>query len=146
MKAPELNSQTKNFFLGILTATMIFSFVSCSPKVVFLTSSVVPAANGYVKIKRDHNNNYVIQVKISTLAGVERLQPAKQTYVIWMVTNDGTNKNIGRVQSSNKLKVSFETVSSSKPIQIFLTAEENESVQYPGEQIVLSTGKFWDKQ
>ena len=146
MKAPVLKTKTKYFFLGILTTMMIFSFVSCSPKVVFLTSTVVPAANGYVKVKKDHNNNYVIQLEISTLAGVEKLQPAKQTYIVWMVTDDGINKNLGRVHSSNKLKVSFETVSSSRPVQIFLTAEENESAQYPGDQIVLSTGKFWDKQ
>ena len=146
MEVKVLNSRTKNFFLGMMTAAMILSLVSCSPKVVFLTSSVVPAANGYVKIKKDKNNNYVIQLKISNLASVERLQPAKQTYVVWMVTNDGINKNIGRVQSSNKLKVSFETVSSFKPIQIFLTAEENESAQHPGDQVVLSTEKFWSKK
>jgi hypothetical protein len=146
MKAPELKTQTKNFFLGILMTMMIFSFISCSTKAIFLTSSVVPAAEGYVKVKKDNNNNYVIQMQISNLAGVERLQPAKQTYVVWMVTDQGITKNIGRVNSSNNLKVSFETVSSFKPIQIFITAEDNESAQYPGEQVVISTEKFWSNQ
>jgi len=146
MKAPELKTQTKNFFLGILMTMMIFSFISCSTKAIFLTSSVVPAAEGYVKVKKDNNNNYVIQMQISNLAGVERLQPAKQTYVVWMVTDQGITKNIGRVNSSNNLKISFETVSSFKPIQIFITAEDNESAQYPGEQVVISTEKFWSNQ
>jgi len=146
MKAPELKTQTKNLFLGILTTMMIFSFISCSTKALFLTSSVVPAAEGYVKVKKDKNNNYVIQMQISNLAGVERLQPAKQTYVVWMVTDQGITKNIGRVNSSNNLKVSFETVSSFKPTQIFITAEDNESAQYPGDQVVISTDKFWSKQ
>ena len=146
MKAPELKTQTKNFFLGILMTMMIFSFISCSTKAIFLTSSVVPAAEGYVKVKKDNNNNYVIQMQISNLAGVERLQPAKQTYVVWMVTDQGITKNIGRANSSNNLKVSFETVSSFKPIQIFITAEDNESAQYPGEQVVISTEKFWSNQ
>jgi len=146
MKAPELKTQTKNFFLGILTTMMIFSFISCSTKALFLTSSVVPAAEGYVKVKKDKNNNYVIQMQISNLAGVERLQPAKQTYVVWMVTDQGITKNIGRVNSSNNLKVSFETVSSFKPTQIFITAEDNESAQYPGDQVVISTEKFWSNQ
>lgn len=146
MKAPELKTQTKNFFLGILTTMMIFSFISCSTKAIFLNSSVVPAAKGYVKVKKDNNNNYVIQMQISNLAGVERLQPAKQTYVVWMLTDQGITKNIGRVNSSNNLKVSFETVSSFKPTQIFITAEDNESAQYPGEQVVISTGKFWSNK
>jgi hypothetical protein len=55
-------------------------------------------------------------------------------------------KNIGRVNSSNKLKVSFETVSSFKPIKIFITAEDDEDVQYPGQQVVLSTDKFKNNQ
>jgi len=146
MKAPELKTQTKNLFLGILTTMMIFSFISCSTKALFLTSSVVPAAEGYVKVKKDKNNNYVIQMQISNLAGVERLQPAKQTYVVWMVTDQGITKNIGRVNSSNNLKVSFKTVSSFKPTQIFITAEDNENAQYPGEQGVISTEKFWSNQ
>ncbi len=146
MKAPELRTQTRKFFSGILIAMMIFSLVSCSTKALFLTSSVVPAANGYVKLKNDKNNNYVIQMEISNLAGVERLQPAKQTYVVWMLTDQEITKNIGRVNSSKNLKVSFKTVSSFKPIKIFITAEDNESAQYPGEQVVLSTEKFWSKQ
>ena len=50
------------------------------------------------------------------------------------------------MNSSNNLKVSFETVSSFKPTQIFITAEDNESAQYPGDQVVISTEKFWSNQ
>ena len=63
-----------------------------------------------------------------------------------MVTGQENAKNIGLLNSSNKLKASFETVSSSKPIKIFITAEDDENVQYPGEQIVLSTGAFTNNQ
>jgi len=146
MKTTRLINLTKNIFIGILTTVMILSFTSCSRKVTFLTSQVVPAAQGYVKVKKDNNNNYVIQIHISDLAGVERLQPAKQTYVVWMVTDREITKNIGRINSSNQLNASFETVSSYKPIKIFITAEEDESVQYPGDQVVLSTDSFWDNQ
>ena len=146
MKATESKTGSKNFFFGILTTMMIFSFVSCSTKALFLTSSVVPAAKGQVNVKKDKNNNYVIQMKISNLAGVERLEPVRQTYVVWMLTDQGLTKNIGRVNSSNNLKVSFKTVSSFKPTQIFITAEDNESAQYPSEQVVLSTAKFWNNQ
>ena len=146
MKPTELKTSSKNFFLGILTTMMILSFVSCSTKALFQTSSVVPAAKGQVIVKKDKNNNYVIHMKISNLAGVERLEPVRQTYVVWMLTDQGLTKNIGRVNSSSNLKVSFKTVSSFKPTQIFITAEDNESAQFPGEQVVLSTAKFWNNQ
>ena len=124
---------------------MVFSFVSCSTKALFLTSTVVPAARGYVKIKMDKNKNYDIQIHISELAGVDRLQPPKKTYVVWMLTDEQLTKNIGQVTSSNNLRVSFKTVSSFKPVKIFITAEDNESAQYPGTQVVLSTGNIWSK-
>jgi len=146
MKPTELKTSSKNFFLGILTTMMILSFVSCSTKALFQTSSVVPAAKGQVIVKKDKNNNYVIHMKISNLAGVERLEPVRQTYVVWMLTDQGLTKNIGRVNSSSNLKVSFKTVSSFKPIQIFITTEDNESAQFPGEQVVISTEKFWSNQ
>ncbi len=146
MKTSELNTQAKKIVSGILIIMLIISLVSCSTKAMFLTSSVVPAAEGFVKVKRDKNKNYVIQVHISNLAGVERLQPPKKTYIVWMLTDGQLTKNIGRLNSSDNLKATFETVTSFKPVQIFITAEDNESAQYPGEQEVLSTGKFWNDQ
>jgi hypothetical protein len=146
MRTIVMKATPKNFLAGIIITIIIFSLISCSTKAVFLTSSVVPAATGQVKVKHDKNNNYNIQIRISNLAGVERLQPPKKTYVVWMVTDQEVTKNIGRVATTNKLKVSFETVSSFKPVKIFLTAEENESAQYPDEQVVLTTDNFWSKQ
>ena len=116
-------------------------------KVEFLSSSIVPAARGYVKVKRDTNENYIIQVKISNLAEVNRLQPSKQVYVVWMITDHEITENIGQINSSTtflstKLKASFKKVSSSKPIKIFITAEEDAIIQTPDEQIILSTDRF----
>ncbi len=126
---------------GIAMVVMIALFGACSKKVVFLPSSVVPAAEGHVQVKKDDNQNYVISLKVSNLAEVDKMQPPKKTYVVWMETDSGLTKNIGQLVSSKNLNASFETVSSVRPVKIFLTAEENESVQYPGNE-VLTTGRF----
>ncbi len=44
---------------------------------------------------------------------------------------------------SNQLKASFETVSSFRPVKIFITAEDDANIQYPGNQMVLETDKFY---
>lgn len=138
---------TRNICLIIAGAMMIFYFSSCARKANFQTSSVVPAAQGKVKVKNDNNSNYGIKISIINLAEPDRLQPPKNTYVVWMQTASNGTKNIGQINSStgflsSKLKASFETVSSFKPIKIFITAENDAAIQYPGMEIILSTGNF----
>ena len=140
-------STTRNIGFTIGAAMMLFIFSSCSHKISFQKSTVVPAAQGTVKIKKDKNDNYRISISVNDLAEPKRLQPAKSTYVVWMDTDKNRIKNIGQINSStgflsSKLKASFETVSSFKTIRIFITAEDDAAIQYPGMEVVLSTGNF----
>lgn len=137
----------KTTVISLIAVFSFFLISSCSKKVNFQTSSVVPAARGNVKISRDVNKNYIIKLQLHDLAGVDRLQMNKESYVVWMVTDNEERKNIGLLNSSsgmlsNKLKANFETSSSTRPTQIFITAEEDASVQYPGSRIILSTDRF----
>jgi hypothetical protein len=147
VKAITLKTLPKNIFFGIFTIMVVFLFDSCARNYSFLNSSVVPAARGTVKVKRDNNKNYVIQIHLSNLAEVERVQPSKQTYVVWMVTDRDMTKNIGQLNSSvsffsKRLTGSLNTVSSIKPTKIFITAENDPSTQNPDMQVILSTDRF----
>ena len=147
MKETRLNSLTKKIFLGAFTLLFLISSESQAKKIRFQTSTVVPAARGYVKVNKDHNNNFHIQISISDLSEVHRLQPTKETYVVWMVTDQEISKNIGQLNSSKsflskKLKATFETVSSFNPVKIFITAEDNADIQYPGMTGILTTDRF----
>ncbi len=138
---------TRNICFSIAAAIMVFCFSACSKKIHFQTSSVVPAARGTVKVKKDGNNNYQIKISIINLAEPTRLQPSKKTYVVWMQTENNGTQNIGQINSSagllsSSLKASFEAVSSFKPIKIFLTAEDDAAIQYPSSQVVLLTNNF----
>lgn len=144
MNTIKFSASTKKFFLGFLLVMIMLPFSLQAQKIPFLQSSIAPAAEGFVKVRQDNNNNNVIKIRIENMAEIESLDPAKQTYVVWMVTDRETTENIGRINSSNRLKVSFKTVSSYQPIKIFITAEENESTQSPSEMIVLSTDNFWE--
>lgn len=145
METTKIYSLTKNFFYMIVATLMIVSVSSCATKTKFLPSSVVPAAEGVVKVKQDNNNNYVIDLNINNLAEPSRLQPAKNMYVVWMEGDDNETKNLGQIKSSHsmiskQLKGSFETVSPVSPKKIFITAENDPSVQYPNySDIILTT-------
>ena len=147
MKTLKSYSLSKNLLFVILTSILIFSFHSCAKKMSFLTSSIVPAAQGTVKVKTDSNKNYSIDIDIFNLAEPERLHPPRQMYILWMLTDQDMTKNIGQVKTSSatfskNLKASFQTVSSFKPIKIFVTAEDDPNIQYPGWEVILSTERF----
>ena len=145
------NSNTTSTLIKSIRLTcsliLVVTLMSCAQKVSFQTSNVVPAAEGSVKMKKDNNGNYEIKIYLANLAEPERLQPSKKTYVVWMETEENSTKNIGQINTStgfmsSKLKASFETVSAVKPTRIFITAEDDPAIQYPGEQIVLTTENF----
>lgn len=147
MKALKLNRQAKNFLFFLTAAMMVLSFSSCVTKEKFLTSPVVPAAEGYVKIKKDKNKNYEITIEIVNLAEPEKLKPPMKFYNVYMVSKHDQIKKIGQITSStglfsNRLKASFVTVSTSKPIKIFIMAENEASDQYPDTKVVLTTNEF----
>lgn len=132
----------KLIVIALFVAFFATSTLSCAKKTVFNTSSVIPAARGAVAVKKDKNENYKITLNLSYLAEPDRLDPPKKTYVVWQISDDNETINLGQIISTSKLHVAFETVSSSKPKVIFITAEEDANVQYPGNTRVLETDKF----
>ena len=147
MKATTNKISTRTILMAISAIAMVFVFSSCATKAKFINSSVVPGAQGTVKVKTDKNDNYVIKVQIDNLATPDRLEPPKNAYVVWMETDKNTTKNIGQINSesgmlSNNLSANFETVSAVKPTKIFITAEDDPTVQYPETKVVLTTSTF----
>ncbi len=137
----------KRIFSIALIFILFLSLASCSRKISFQTSSVVPAAEGSVKVKKDNNNNYSIDLNVIRLADPKRLEPSKSTYVVWVETAENGSKNIGSLNTSSSmfsktLKSSLKTVSPFKPVSLFITAEDNADIQYPGSQVVLRTDRF----
>lgn len=131
----------------LLLLLLIISMSSCARKISFGTSTVVPAAEGRVKIKNDKNKNHSVEVSIKNLAEPQRLQPSRKTYVVWMDTEKNGVKNIGQLNASSglfssTLKASLSTVTPFDPTRFFITAEDDGTIQYPGAQVVLSTDRF----
>lgn len=128
----------------VLAVLSLFATTSCSTKLKFATSTVVPAAQGSVKVTKDDNGNYGLDLNIIHLTEPSRLSPSKELYVVWMETENNGIKNIGQLKSgtgffSSTLKASFHTVTSFKPKRVFITAENDAAIQSPGSQVVLTT-------
>lgn len=130
--------------LMLATAIVILS-TSCARTIRFDRSQVVPAAEGKVLLKEDKNDNYSLNIKVSNLAKPENLEPPRSVYVVWLETPQNETKNLGQLKSTSPLftkalKASMKTVSTFRPGRIFITAEDNATLQYPSNQPVLTTG------
>jgi hypothetical protein len=119
--------------LNIVTfLALILLFTSCSTVSKFPVSSVTPAANIVVYRHHDSNGNGTLNIKAKNLAAAERLSPPKHTYVVWVVLENNTAKNIGQLKIKNAKEAEIKTLTVFKYTEIFITAEDQADVQYPG--------------
>lgn len=147
MKTQQSHQMKRNIFSGIFVMALMLLIVSCATSEPFLNSSIVPAATGKVKVKTDNNLNYSINVQIDDLASVDKLQSSKQTYVVWLETERGNYENLGQLISSTSFlskqhTATLETVTSFKPVRIFITAENGLNVRFPDQETILTTDTF----
>ena len=144
MKTIKINNHTAGFFpVGIL---LLISFMlpSCARKMSFQTSTVVPAAEGSVKVKKNKNKNYDINLSVIRLADPSRLDPPKKVYIVWMNTEQNGTKEVGQLNTSSSLlsktmKSSLKTSVPFQPTGFFITAEDDADMHSPSGQVVLKT-------
>jgi hypothetical protein len=141
-----INNNICLYFKVALTC-LVFVLVlpSCASKLVFAKSAVVPSAEGWVKVSKDNNNNYKVELQVKRLADPARLTPSKTCYIVWMTTADEESKKIGQLKTdesffSSMLQASLITVTPYKPTGFFITAESDSKVtKYTGSVVVLKT-------
>lgn len=144
MTAKTTSAGKKTIYLVLFIFFASFIISSCARRLTFEISPVAPAAEGSVKIKKNKNDNYILDVRVKNLAEPNRLSPPAKVYVVWMESSRNAPKNMGMIKSStgflsNNLKASMTATSTVKPTSIFITAEDNGQVRYPGSQIILRT-------
>ena len=139
-------NNNKSSMRTTLLAFFLIALTSCAKKISFLPSTIIPTAKGYVKIKREKNDNYVLKLQVRDIVKSKDLQPSKKTYVVWVETMENRAHHLGKLESSKGLfsgtrKGKLESVTAAKPVRVFVTAEENSMPQFPSE-IVLTTKLF----
>lgn len=115
----------------VLFTLSILLITSCGTTLKLPVSSKTPAAAITVKQKKDANENYTLRITAENLASAQRLSPSRETYVVWVETQQNGLKNVGRLNPKNGEKVTLETVSSFEPVEVLITAEDEGNVSMP---------------
>jgi len=124
--------------LKSLIALVLLALISCSSTSQFPVSDVLPAARIEAKISEDDNNNTEIGITAHHLANPNRLNPAKNLYVVWVVTENGLVKNVGKMIQDGHKKVKLDIVTPFEVKEILITAEDNGNVTKPGDMLITS--------
>jgi len=105
-------------------AGFVMMITSCATTAKFPVSTVAPAAEISAKKTMDKNKNYVIELLALNLTSTDRLNPPKNHYNVWIVTEQNEYKNLGQIMNVNAKKGYFKTLSPFNPQVIILTAED----------------------
>lgn len=141
MKPKQYLLATRNVVTLVI---LLCVFSSCSRKLTFSRSAIVPAAQGSVRVNRDKNDNYAVDLNIRHLSPPERLVESRNVYVVWANTRDNGVRNMGQLNSrkglfSKMLRSNLQTVTTFEPTNFFITAEREANIQYPEGQVILTT-------
>lgn len=128
---------------SLVLCLFVAGLASCSHSLNFIPSTLVPGADGKVRVSSDKNRNYAINVSVDNLADPSLLQSPKANYIVWMETTDNGTQNLGRLATSRGLfsktmKGSLETVTPYAPVRFFITAEDKADPPYPSQAILTS--------
>lgn len=137
-KAPSIKDSFR--ILTFLFAAVLVS--ACSKKITFPVSEVVPAAEALVRVDKDSNNNYELELEVKNLAQPDRLTPSRRHYVVWMVTQKHGTINVGNLSINRKNTGELKTSTPYEPIRVFITAEDDSKPVIPSTQVVLNSGEF----
>jgi|SRR5690348_1399058 len=144
MKSIKINKRSAGIFSAGILVLIGLMLPSCARKMTFQNSTIVPSAEGSVKIKKDKNNNYAIDLSTIRLADPSRLDPPKAIYIVWMNTEQNGTKKVGQLKTSSSLlsktlKSSLKTSVPYNPTGFFISAEDNADVLSPSGEIILRT-------
>lgn len=128
----------KLYVIGLALA--LFCTVAIAAKKFPLTaSSIVPAALGQVNIDKDKNGNTTVRITVEHLANPQNLTPAADVYVVWFQDRDGNPEKRGQLKVDKNLKAKFESVTTAKSFDLFITGELDKSTKVPGGTEVFRT-------
>ncbi len=100
----------------------------------------VPAATGIVKVhKNKDNQNVKLDIKVDHLARPSSLTPSADAYLVWIRPNGGDALKQGAIGVDKNLSGELKLETASKEFDVFITAEQSNSVTFPSSVEVLHT-------
>ena len=123
----------------VLALLFVCAIAEGAKKYPVTANSAVPAAKGEVSVDQDKNGNMQVHLSVEHLANPQNLTPTGSVYVVWLQDKNERAENKGQMKMDKNLKGTFDTVTSAKTFELFVTAEKDSNTKTPAGQEVLRT-------
>lgn len=98
----------------------------------------VPAAVGTVKVHKDKDNGDTrLDIQVDHLARPSSLTPSANSYIVWIQPNGRDALKQGAIGVDKHLSGELKVETVSKDFEVFITAEQSDSVTFPSSVEVL---------
>ena len=134
------SSRRSTTYMSILPLVLGFALVwpfGGGKTVHMMAGSETPGARGDVQLKTE-NGNTSVNVQAHALAKPTSLSPAQNVYVLWIQAPDQQPQNQGQLQVGKHEDGELQVKTPFTRFSVFITAEQNPTVQTPSGPKVLS--------
>ncbi|HLY97865.1 MAG TPA: anti-sigma factor [Candidatus Angelobacter sp.] len=121
----------------ILTLTFLFAVAVWGREDRLTNTGLNPAAQGKVTTETDRNGNTKIHVEVKHMATPASLNPAKQTYVVWVQPRGQSPEPLGVLRVNEELEGTLNAVAAQQDFDILITAEDTPNPAAPSDLVVL---------
>jgi hypothetical protein len=125
--------------IAIAMVALLTAWPFASAKDYPMTAATgVPGATGVVKVQRAKDNgNMKLDIKVDHLARPSSLTPSANNYLVWIRPNGGEAFKQGAIGVDKNLSGELRLETVSKDFDVFITAEQSDTVTFPSSVEVL---------
>ena len=130
----------RKLYVICLTFALLCTLAYAAKKYPMTAASIVPGARAQIDITKDNNGNTKLKMIVRHLANPENLTPPATGYVVWLRERNGPSENQGQLKMNKNLEATFESVTSFKSFDVFVTAEQDFATKGPsGSEVLKAT-------
>lgn len=117
----------------------LLATISCGGRRIPIVpaTTLVPAADGSVKMGTDSNGNTSVELNVKHLAKPESLTPPATSYVVWFQSSGTAPQNKGVLRVDDELEGNFKAVTPFKVFALMVTAENDPRASSPSSTVIL---------
>jgi hypothetical protein len=129
--------KSTRFVWATMAALLLVTVLAWAREDRLTNAGVAPAAQGKVITSTDSNGNTSVEVQVEHLVNPQRLQPAKEAYLVWIQPSGQSPQLLGALRVGDDMKGSIKGSTPFTNFDVIITAEDQLKADTPSSTVIL---------